>query len=107
MPLIAAEAGQGQVLELGAQRPAEARLDRVGAAGGELGHDVAGTVDDIGVVAGAAGHRVVAGAAVEAVVAGVAGEDVGERVAGAVDGGRAGQGQVLELGGEGPGDARL
>ena len=61
------------------------RLHRVGALVGALGHHVAGVVDDVGVVAGAADHGVGAGAAVERVVAGVAGDGVGERVAGAVD----------------------
>ena len=40
-------------------------LHRVGAFAGRFRHRVAGLVDDIGVVAGTAGHRVVAGAAVE------------------------------------------
>ena len=68
---------------------------------------VAGVVDDIGVVAGAADHGVGAGAAVERVVAAVAGDDVGERIAGAVDVGAAGQGQVLDIGAERVGDRRL
>ena len=74
------------------------RLDRVdaGAAVGDLVDDVAGIVDDVGVVAGAADQRVGAGAAVEDVGGGVAGDDVGQRVAGAVDRRRAGQRQVLE-----------
>ena len=59
------------------------------------------------VVAVAADQRVVAGAAVEDVVAGVAGDDVGERVAGAVDGGRSGQRQVLDVGAERVADAAL
>ena len=42
---------------------------------GGFRHHVAGIVDDIGVVAGAADHRVGAGAAVEPVVGAVAGED--------------------------------
>ena len=43
----------------------------------------------------------------EDVVAGVAGERVGERVAGGVDGARAGQGQVLDIGAERVADAAL
>src|SRR5262249_35852681 len=46
-----------------------------------LGDDVAELVDEIGVVAEAAGHAVVAGAAVEAVVPGAAGEAVALRAA--------------------------
>ena len=83
-----ADAGQRQVLDVGAERVADAALHGVGALPGSLGDHVAGRVDHIGVVAGAADHGVVAGAAVEHVVAGVAGERVGQRVAGGVDGGR-------------------
>ena len=101
-----ARPGQGQVLDLGAERVGQCRLDGVGAAAGELGRHVAGVVDDVGVVAVAAGHRVGAGAAVEPVVGGVAGEDVGERVAGAVDRRRAGQDQVLDVRRQRVGDAR-
>ena len=46
---------------------------------GRLGDDVAGVVDDVGVVAGAAGHRVGARTAVEGVVAAKAGERVARR----------------------------
>ena len=48
---------------------------------GVLGDHVAGIVDDVGVVAGAADQRVGAGAAVERVVAGAAGQDVGRSIA--------------------------
>ena len=72
-----AAAGQRQVLDIGAERVADRRLHRVGAFAERLGHHVAGVVDDVGVVAGAAAHRVGAGAAVERVVAAVAGDDVG------------------------------
>ena len=44
-----------------------------------LDDDVAGRIDHVGVVAGAAGHGVGAGAAVEDVVAAIAGEHVVER----------------------------
>ena len=47
-------AGQGQVLDVGAERVADAALDRVGALPGELGDHVAGRVDHVGVVAGTA-----------------------------------------------------
>ena len=74
-------------------------LDRVGAAGGAaLDDDVAGIVDDIGVVAETAVHRVRAAAAIEPVGAAIADEDVAEAVAGAVDIGGPGQGQVLDCG---------
>ena len=63
----------------------------------------------IGVIAHAADHDVVAGAAIQLVVAVAAGQgvdcavaddDVVEFVARAVDGRRAGEGQVLEVGAE-------
>ena len=63
-----------------------------------FGDDVAGVVDDVGVVAGAAGHCVGAGAAVDQVVAGIADKRVVQRVAGAVDVAGSGQGQVLDIG---------
>ena len=99
-------AGQRQVLDIGAERVADRRLHRVGAAahGGGFRHHVAGIVDHVDVVAVAAQERVGACAAIERVVAGVAGDDVGEPVAGAVDVGAAGQGQVLDIGAERVGD---
>src|SRR6476659_9146480 len=82
-----AAAGQGQVLDVGAERVADRRLHGVGAAAhsGGFRHHVAGVVDDIGVVAVATGQGVRAHAAVEGVVAAVAGDDIGVAVAGAVD----------------------
>ena len=109
-------AGQGQVLDVGAERVGDRRLHRVGAFAERLRHHVAGVVDDIGVVADAADQEVGAQAAIERVVASaagehvdaaVAGEDVVEGVAGAVDVGAAGQGQVLDVGAERVGDRRL
>src|SRR6478672_5291070 len=70
-----AGAGERQVLDIVRQRVVgERRQDRVVALVGVLRHHVADVVDDIGVVAKAAGHRVGAGAAVEPVVAAVARE---------------------------------
>ena len=54
-------------------------------------------VDDVGVVARAACHRVDTGAAVEAVVAVAAGQGVGEFVAGAGEAARADERQVLDI----------
>ena len=59
----------------------ERRQHRVGAFVGVLRHHVADIVDDVGVVAEAADHRVGADAAVEPVVAAVAGERVGAAAA--------------------------
>ena len=64
---------------------------------GVLDHEVAGIVDEVEVVAGAARHRVGAGAAVEQVVAAVAGERVGVGVAVALQVGAAGQRQVFDV----------
>ena len=63
-----------------------------------LHRHVPGVVDDVGVVAQAAGQHVGAQAAVEQVVATVAGEAVVQQVAGAVEVGAAGQRQPLEVG---------
>ena len=101
-----AGAGQRQVLDVGAERVADARLHRVGAFAWPLPSPCRRAASDhVGVVAGAADHGVVAGAAVEHVVAGVAGERVVERVAGGVDVAGAGQRQVLDIGAERVADA--
>src|SRR5207237_202104 len=102
-----ARAGEGQVLDVRRKDPGDAALDGVRTGAGCLGGDVADGVDDVGVVAETADHRVEAGQAVQDVVAAVAGERVGQGVARAVDGAGAGQQQVLDLGRERPGDARL
>ena len=102
-----AAAGQGQVLDVGAERVADRRLHGVGALADEFRRHVAGIVDDVGVVAGAAHHGVGAGAAIEGVVAAVAGEDVGVAVAGAVEVGGPGQGEVLDVGAEREAHRRL
>ena len=80
-------AGQGQVLDICAERVSDRRLHRVGAGAdaGGFRHHIAGVVDDVGVVAGAADHSVGAAGAVERVGASVAGDGVGEAVAGAID----------------------
>ena len=63
---------------------------------GILDHGVAGIVDEIDVVAGAALHQIGAAHAVEQIVAAVADEHVGGRIAVALQVGAAGQHQVLE-----------
>ena len=102
-----AGAGERQVLDVGAERVADAGLHRVGAFACSFRHGIAGRVDDIGVVAGTASHGVVAGAAAEHVVAGVADEGVVEAVAGGVDGAGAGERQVLDVGAQRVADAGL
>ena len=93
-----AGAGQRQVLDIGAQRVADAGLHRVGALVAAFRHHVAGAVHHIDVVARAADQGVVASAAIEGVVAGIAGERVVQRVAGGIDVAGAGQRQVLDIG---------
>ena len=86
-------AGDGEEFDLrtGCQRVVGAGQHGVGAFADGLGHHVERVVDEVGVVAGAAGHavgagaadqRVVAGAADQRVVAGAADDGVGEVVAG-------------------------
>ena len=79
-----AAAGQGQVLDIGAERVADRRLHRVGAAAyaGAFRRHVAGVVDHVGVVAGAADHGVGACAAVEGVVTRTAVERIRARACG-------------------------
>ena len=82
------------------------RLDRVDAVAAVLIGDVAGIVDDVEIVAGAAAHVVRTQAAIDDVVAaeageevgaGIAGEEVGEVVAGAVDIGGADKREVFDV----------
>src|SRR5262249_34161921 len=69
-------AGQGQALDIGAQRVAYGADHLVGAGVGRFHRLVAGIVDEIDVVAGAAVHGVRAQSAVQRVRAGAAGGDV-------------------------------
>ena len=107
-------AGDDQVFNVGRQRDADRTVDRVGALGSILGHHVKRAGDDIGIVVGAAAHRVGTAAAIERIVAAtakhrvvtqVAGQHVGRRVTGqyvrqciadAVDHCCPGQGQVFD-----------
>ena len=79
-------------------------MDDVDALARLLGGAVAAIVDDINIVAEAAGHGVAAEAAIEEVVAIIAGECVGGAVARAGDVRRAGEDEVLEVGAEHVGD---
>ena len=62
-------AGEFQVLDVGVERIGERCLDGVVAFIGALGHRVPGVVDDIGVIAGLAAHRIGTRAAIEKVAA--------------------------------------
>ena len=74
---IAAAGIVGEILDVGAERVAgQRRIDAVHALAGGLGDAVAGIVDDIDVVAGAALHRVGTDAAVEHVAVRAAIEEV-------------------------------
>jgi hypothetical protein len=79
---IAGGVSERQVLDIGAERVADRRLHRVGARIERFRHHVADVVDDVGVVADAADHRVGTHAAAEGIVAGAAGERVGAGIAG-------------------------
>ena len=95
---------EDQILDVGAERITDGGEDRVAAFAGDLGHHVAGIVDDIAVAAGAASHCVRPEAAIEDVPGNVAGERVVLPIAGAVDGGDAGQDEVLDIVAKGIGD---
>src|SRR5262249_9221914 len=71
-----ARAGENQILDAGAEREADGTVDRVDAGASGLVHEIAGVIDPIGVVTGAAAHGVGAAAAVEDVGGGVADEEV-------------------------------
>ena len=113
----AAEVGaarQGQVFEIGGQDEGHAGLHGVAAFSSGLNNLIGQGVDDIGVIAGAAGQGVgtgpavqgvVAGQAAEAVIGTVAGQEVVQDVASAVDGVAAGEREVLDLGSQRRGEA--
>src|SRR5258708_9332246 len=62
--------GEVEVLDIGAKRVGvERRIDRVRAFTGILTHHIAGIVDDVGVVAGPADHRVGSRAEVKRIAA--------------------------------------
>src|SRR5262245_9308633 len=103
-------AGVGEVLHVGGGERVggERRAHLVDAGAGRFGDGLGGDVDDVDVVAGAAHHgvgagaadqRVVAVAAVERVVAVAARDHVVAGPAGAVEGGSAGVGEILHVGG--------
>ena len=89
--------GQGQVLDIGAQRIGDRRLHYVGARACRFGHDIARIVDDIGVVASSTNQCVGTDTAIKDIGATVASQQVVVSVAGCVDGHRPGQGQVLDI----------
>lgn len=111
-----AGAEQLQLLQVGAQSPADPRIDRIRPLVRALRDDVAALVDDTGIVAGAARHRVGAGATVQQIVArktaqevvAVTGDnDVVVRIADALNGVEISQRQVLQIVGKRPGNFRL
>ena len=70
--LLALRTGKREVLDVVDQSVRHTGLHAVGAFIDVLVDDVGGDIDDIDVVAGAAGHRIAASAAIEHIVAGVA-----------------------------------
>ena len=101
------QTGQRQVLDFGRQRVGDARLDGIDAAQSNFGDHVTGIVDHIDIAAGAAGHRIGTSAAIEGIGFFVAGQAVVEFIAGPVDCGQTGEHQILEIGAQSAGDARL
>ncbi len=93
-------AGQGQILDIGAQGIGRRRCDDIKALAGIFDDDVLGAVDDIGIVAFLALQRVVAAGAIQGVIAVVADNDVIEIVACAIDIESRGhiQRQILDIG---------
>ncbi len=96
-------AGIGEIFDVGQRDErvgSEPRLDGVDTIAAGLIYCIACVVDDIGVVAEAAGHSVGASAAVQRIVAGAAFDEVGSCIAGAGEVARSGEGQVLDIGGQ-------
>ena len=93
-------AGERQILDIGAQPVIDRRTHEIGAAVRGFDHHVADGVDHIAIVAGTPGHRIRARTAIEHVVPGVAGQHVIRCIAGAIDVGKPGQRQILDIGGQ-------
>src|SRR5262249_54846471 len=96
--LEVAAAGDDQALDISAERITDPRIHRVGALAGVLEDLVKASLDDVGVVAGAANHGVSPGATIDVVVAGVAVDRVVLRIADPLDVAAAGQRQRLQIG---------
>ncbi|CAH0312628.1 hypothetical protein SRABI130_05149 [Pseudomonas sp. Bi130] len=112
-----AEAGDGDIFDV--QQVALTEVDGAAGQGRGVGNvqqvmalvdgflqqrQFTGLVEDIGVVTGAAAHGVQAGLAVEDVVAAVAGQHVVQGIADAVEVVAASQGEVFQVGTQGPVD---
>ena len=97
--------GQGEVVDMVAQGQAQGGHDGVIAFAAGFLHHVGGVVHPVGVVTAAAHHQVGASTPVNEVGTGVADDRVVQLIARGIDGASAGQGQVFEVGPQGPGDA--
>ena len=97
--------GEGKVFDMvvGCSRQGEGdrALYGVDAFVGQFGNDIGGTVDDIDIVARAALQGINAGTAIKGVVIAVTDQRIAQRVAGSVNGCRASQYQILDIGGQG------
>ena len=100
-------AGEGQVFDVGAQGDSDAGLDQIGAFVERLGHNIQGIIDDIGIVSRAADQGIGASVTTQGIGRAVANQYVIECIAGSVDGCCAGEGQILDIAGQGVGDAGL
>ena len=98
---------QHQGFDIGRQHVVHGRKHRVGALAAVLDHDIAGIVDEVGVVAGAAVHGVRPDTAVEEIAAAIAVDRVGQGVAVALQVGAALQHQVFHLGCQPVADHRI
>ena len=89
--------GQGQIFKVGTQGPGDAGLHGVIALIGQFGDDIAGVIDHIGVITGAADQCVGPQTTIQPVGSCVAGDAVVTAVSRAVDGRSTQQNQVLDV----------
>ena len=82
-------AGEGEVFQIGTQRPTQAAAHRVRAFVGVLGHHIASVVHQVGIVALATQEGIGTRATVQGIGRVVARQGVAQRIASAVDSGTA------------------
>ena len=89
--------GQGQVLHVGRQGVGHRGIDQVGAGIGSFRDPISCVVGNVGVVACTTGHGVGSSGTIDKVGPTIADNSVIQIISGAVDVGRAGQGEVFHI----------
>ena len=100
-------AREREVLDIGPEGVRHRALHAVGPFVCQLGDDIPGCIHDVGVIPRATDQGIRPRPAIQHVGRAIAGQDIVQRITGAVQIGRPGQRQVLEVGSQGIGDRRL